>query len=190
MNYCPRCKLRMPAEAATCEKCGGQLRTVGAPADAAPGTAAAPTGDLALQLAGLQHQVQQSRRRLAIVAALAGGLLALLVALLVGLHLYEVTQFAEVSNLKVSSASGEPGAATIAFSCSKPGKVEFVREAAGRTETLVEHGGKAVGDASRQDFTWSGGEHEDYTIVARYRSGWSLREERFTARGGEIRSGD
>lgn len=187
MNYCPRCKLRLPPDAAVCEKCGGSARVVGAASDSAAGETGPPAGDLALQLAGLRHEVQESRRRMRRAAAIATVLLIAFISLLVGLHLYEVSQYAEIAGLSVNPTEGRAGEATIVFERRRHGKVEFIREAAGRTETLVEHG--APGDGAREareEFAWSGGENEDYTIVARYRAGWSLKEERFKATSGKI----
>lgn len=194
MKYCPRCKLRMPADATVCNKCGAPLRTVGGgaaggtsgnePGAATPGNDA----DLGMQLQGLQHEVQRSRTALRATAGLAIGLTALLVLLLVGLRLYNVLQYAEVDRLDVRLTKNAPGEAQIEFVRRNLGKVEFIREAAGRTETLVDHGRQdAESTAAQQSFVWSAGNSGDFTLRVRVRHGWSTAEQVWIAHAGEIR---
>jgi hypothetical protein len=185
----------MPAEQTFCQKCNGPLRTIGGgpPGDgaspsAAPNSSAPGSEDLSLQLQGLQHEVQKSRRSL----VLAGGLTILLSALLAGLlttlHFYQVSQFARIDQLEVRLAGGSPGEAEIEFHRTSPGKVEFLRESAGRTETLIDHGGEQGQSttAGPQQFTWSGGESGDFVIRVRTRDGWGIGEKKWVARDGRI----
>jgi hypothetical protein len=191
MKYCPRCKLRMPTEQNFCQKCGGSLRTIGgaaAPGEPAP-AAGGGSDDLALQLVGLQHEVQKSRRTLFAFGVLAIILSVFLVGLLTGLHFYRVSQFAEVGQLDVSLSEDAPGEASIEFERNAPGKIEFLREADGRTETLIDHGGLAgdfLSSSPRRQFTWSGGDNRDFVIRIRTRNGWSVKEQTWAARGGKI----
>jgi hypothetical protein len=177
----------MPAEATVCNKCGGALRSVGG---AAPAEAGAPAGTaepaLSLQLQGLQHEVQRSRTTLRLFGALALLASFFFVALLVGLHFYDVMQYAEVAELSVRSPEGKPGEAEIKFVRRSSGLVEFVREMAGRQETLIDHGRQTAGGGGEQKFSWSGSESDDYTIRARVREGWGTTERVWTARNGRI----
>jgi hypothetical protein len=188
MKYCPRCKIRVSADATACHKCGGVLRRVGdgPPAEGgAPADSAEPA--LALQLQGLEHDVRRSRATLRLFGALALLASSLFVALLVGLHFYDVMQYAEVTELTVQSMEGRPGEAEITFIRRNAGIVEFVREMAGLRETLIDHGRQVAGDAGEQKFSWSGGsESDDYTIRARVRDGWSTAEKVWLARNGKI----
>jgi len=191
MKYCPRCKLRMPTEQTFCQKCNGPLRTIGggaAPGEPAP-SARAGSDELALQLVGLQHEVQKSRRTLFAFGVLAIFLSLFLVGLLAGLHFYRVSQFAEVVQMVVSLTEDSPGEASIEFERNAPGKIEFLREADGRTEALIDHGGLAgdfLSSSPSRQFTWSGGDNRDFVIRIRTRNGWSMKEQTWAARNGKI----
>jgi hypothetical protein len=187
MKYCPRCKIRVSAEATACHKCGGVLRRVGPGAPAEGGTPAdAAEPALALQLQGLERDVRRSRATLRLFGALALLACSLFVALLVGLHFYDVMQYAEVTELTVQATDGKPGEAEIAFIRRNAGIVEFVREMAGLRETLIDHGRQDAGGSGEQRFSWSGSETDDYTIRARVRDGWSTAEKVWVARNGQI----
>lgn len=196
MKYCPRCKLRMPGEQTLCQKCNGPLRTIGgSPADSAQGAGTAPGGgdDLALQLQGLQHEVQKSRQMLIISGALAIVLSMLLLGMVTILHFYHVFQFATVDQLDVRLVDGSPGEAEIEFRRTDLGKLEFLRESAGRTETLIDHGSPTedpMSSGASTQFTWSGGEAADFAILVRTREGWSIAEKKWVARGGKIDRAD
>lgn len=186
MKYCPKCKLRMPAEAAACKQCGGPLRTVGVPsADDLGGTPA--EADLTMQLQGMQHAVRRSRLALYVAGGLALVLTALFVLLLAGWHFYEVRQYADVAELDVRLRAGSPSEAEIRFVRRNSGKVEFVRETAGRTETLIDHGFHDFAAMSPEKrFAWSGGGSDEFKIRVRVRDGWRTREELWIAKGGTI----
>lgn len=185
MKYCPACKMRMPSDAATCTRCGGALRTIGGGAAPAPGGAAAvPSGDdaaLSLQLAGLQHAVQASRRRMIALGALAAALILFLLLLMTWLHFRHVFQYAEITDVVIEPVSGQPGIARVAFHRRGPGKVEFTRTAGAQSESLVDHGGElGAATATSNDFEWGTDGQTDYTIVIRFRSGWGLVEKNWS----------
>jgi hypothetical protein len=192
MKYCPKCKLRMPVEATACRQCGAPLRTVGgAPADEAGSSSAAAGSDLTMQLQGLQHEVSRSRKSLYLAGGIACALSVLLVLLLVGLHFYHVMQYAEIAEVDVHLAERASGEAGIRFVRRNAGKVEFVREAAGRSETLIDHGRNgSTASGDEKSFVWSGSDSGNFTIRVRARSGWGTDEKTWVARDGKIQRAD
>lgn len=182
MKYCPKCKLRMPEEEQACQKCGGPLRLIGGSAPAGGSGPDAQQEQLLLTLKGLEHKVQSSRKLSRLMGLLAAALTCLLLIVLVTMHFYNVFQFATIDRLQVLPAAS-PGTAEIKFVKLSDGKVEFVREGAGRKETLTEF---FRGDAGSTDpehkFVWGGSQAEDYTIWVRYRSGWGLVQREWTSR--------
>lgn len=171
----------MPTEAATCARCGGALRTIGgiAATGGTPSAAADNEDVLTMQLAGLQHAVQSSRRRMVVIGALAGLLALLLILLIVGLHFRHVFEYATISQVEVEAVAGLPGIARIRFQRDGAGKVEFVRTAGAQSETLVDHGA-ATG---AHDFEWGTDGQTEYSIIVRYRQGWCLSETRWSPPG-------
>lgn len=192
MKYCPKCKLRMAADATVCKQCGAPLRTVGgAPVGEAGSSNAGAESDLTMQLQGLQHEVSRSRTAMYLAGGIAVALSALFVMLLAGLHFYNVLQYAEVAEIDVHPAGGAPGEAEIKFVRRNAGKVEFVREAAGRTETLIDHGrGDSTEASGEKSFVWSGSDSNDFTIRVRARSGWGTDEKVWVARDGKVQRAD
>ncbi len=82
------------------------------------------------------------------------------------------------------------GEVEVRFQRKSPGKVEFIRRSAGLDETLVDHGHDETGPGpkeARSEFVWAGGDGDDYTLTARFRSGWSVHERRWAAQGGTLR---
>lgn len=175
MKYCPKCKIRMPGDGNVCTKCGGALRTIGM--SGAAGETAAGAGDpeqLVLRLQGLQHEVGRSRRRMYILAGLAAALMLLFVLLLVSLYVGNVNQYATVSHVDILPSDESPGAVEIRYLPATAGKVEFIRETAGRTETLIEHATPTVADSKNEPrFTW-GGSKSAGVIRVKYRDGWRI----------------
>ncbi|MGQ0637593.1 MAG: hypothetical protein ACT4QC_23540 [Planctomycetaceae bacterium] len=166
------------------------MKTVGGGAADASAATPLPDGDLALQLAGLQYEVQASRRRMLLSGLIAGLLLCLLLSLLLGWRAYHVRQFAELAEVTVQPSRQSAGEVEIRFQRESPGKVEFTRQGVGLVETLVDYGSDKPASAEpHSDFVWAGGDG-DYTLTARYRSGWSLRERRWSARGNSLRQVD
>jgi len=186
MKYCPKCKTRAAGDGNVCPTCGGPLRTIGAPA---AGEAPAAEGEeqLVLRLQGLQHDVGRSRRTMQMLGIAAAGLTAFLLLLLISTYVNAVRQYATISRVDVAPSDASPGAAEISYTYVTSGKVEFIRETAGRTETLVEHihpDAASLADKSEADrrFLWGGGKSGEGVIRAKYRDGWSIATREWTVR--------
>src|SRR5262249_49094629 len=143
---------------------------------------------LTLQLQGLEHEVQRSRARLTLLGGLAILLSVALLALLIGLHLHHVNQYAEVDDLDIKLGERARGEAEIKFIRRNAGKVEFIRESADRTETLIDHGTADAASRSEHQFVWSAGAAENFKLRVRTRNGWSVSERVWAARDGAIRA--
>jgi len=186
MKYCPKCKTRAAGDGNVCATCGGPLRTIGAPA---AGELPAEGGEeqLALRLRGLQHDVGRSRRTMRMLGVAAAGLTVFFVLLLISTYVNAVRQYATISRVDVAPSDSSPGAAEISYTYRTSGKVEFIRQTAGRTETLVEHvqpDAASLADKTEADrkFVWGGGKSGDGVIRAKYRDGWSIATREWTVR--------
>lgn len=186
LKYCPKCKLRMPEEEQACQKCGGPLRLIGGSEPAGGTGPDTPQEQLLLTLKGLEHKVQSSRKLSLLMGLLAAALTVVLLVVLIFMHFYHVLQFATIDRLQVLPASS-PGTAEIKFVKLSDGKVEFVRESAGRKETLTEFFRSDEGSTDPEHkFVWGGNHADDYTIWVRYRSGWGLVQREWPSREGRL----
>lgn len=181
MKYCPRCKVRMGSEAVTCAECGGPLRVIGGTAAAAlPGNApVGPQAELMLTLKGLEHEVTRSKKFTALMAGVAGALLLLLLVVLTFWHFSHVMQYAVLGRVDV--VPSDTGTANITYDTNSEGKVEFVRQSAGRTETLTEYVDGTKSDTECK-FEWAGKSGDSYTIRVRSRVGWHVVEQSWPSR--------
>jgi hypothetical protein len=128
-----------------------------------------------LHLQGLQHEVERSTELVRRLKWLAILLVALLVVLLISLHLYHVMQYAKVSMVEAAAVDGRPESAEIRYTPESSGKIEFVRESEGLSQTLTEYakvGGSSP--SSAKIFTWSGKPGDNSAFRVTYRSGLFL----------------
>jgi hypothetical protein len=128
---------------------------------------------LRLRLQGLQHQVQRSSAWVRRLIMLAGALIVMLGALLISLRVHYVMQYAPLEEINFAP---NRDAAEISYLPQAKGKVEFLRQAAHQTETLIVHVENA---GAKKTFVWAGVEGEAYTLTARYRQGWSVVEKKW-----------
>jgi hypothetical protein len=132
---------------------------------------------LRLHLQGLQHQVERSSAWVRRLIVLAGVLIVMLAALLIFLRAHYVMQYAPVDGIHFTANADTRNAAEISYVPQATGKVEFLRQAAHQTETLIEH---VESPGTKKTFIWTGAEGEAYTLTARYRQGWSVVEKKWS----------
>jgi hypothetical protein len=132
---------------------------------------------LRLRLQGLQHKVQRSSAWVRRLIVLAGTLIVILVSLLITLRIHYVMQYAPLEEIHFAPDGANRGAAEISYVPQATGKVEFLRQAAHQTETLIEHVESA---GAKKTFVWAGVEGEAYSLTARYRQGWSVVEKNWS----------
>lgn len=102
-------------------------------------------------------------------------LVILLIVLLVSLHLYHVMQYARVVAVEAFKVEGKTGAAEIAYEPACAGKIEFVRDSEGLSQTLTEYANDpGSSEQSKHKFTWSGRKGDKETLRATYREGLFL----------------
>lgn len=233
MKYCAPCRLRAKDDDDNCSRCGGSLRSMGAPPgqqpaartssrrDAPRNSGAERTGNpqvsrttpsgtrtasaepksgtstsqkavtssrngtrtesaqtvspqAQFQIAGLEQQVQTSSRRVRLLAVLAGVLAISFSGLVWYLRHSYVMQFAEVGQLEIVRSELNTGTALIRFRPLTAGRIQFVRVAAGRQETLLEHSSGASPEGEFKEFHWAGDADGSWSISIRYRDGGSL----------------
>lgn len=133
-----------------------------------------PDEQVRLRLQGLQHEVERSANIVRWLGRLAVGLVALLIACIVGIYLYFVMQYASVTSITAAGVEGRPGAAEIEYAPNSSGKIDFVRESDGLVQTLCEHVSDPPPGDSKRKFTWSGKKGEKSSLRVTYRSGLSL----------------
>jgi hypothetical protein len=133
---------------------------------------------LELRLKGLQDEAARSRRRTRLLALLAAVLGLLLLLLVVSLHLYNISQYAELKSVSAELATNEPGTALISYAPSTTGKIEFIRTDASQSTTLIDYvvdrdlqaqGGKKLSFGDREP---------NFELEARFRDGLFLRSMR------------
>jgi hypothetical protein len=139
------------------------------------GAASANEEELRLRLTGLQHEVEKSAnlvRKLALIAII---LVILLILLLITLHLYHVMQYARVVDVEAFQVEGKSGVAEISYEPACAGKIEFVRDSEGLSQTLTEYANApGSSEKSKGKFTWSGRKGDKGTLHATYREGLFL----------------
>lgn len=137
----------------------------------APASLPAEAADLVLQLAGLQHAVQTSQKRIWWLTGVAGLLAVLLISILIWRHFSEVFSYALIEDLKLTSTGR---GVVIDYRPTSAGRVDFQRKTDIRTEQLTEFV-EAVSESSPQrKFSWEGHSGDQPRFQARFRQGWSL----------------
>jgi hypothetical protein len=129
---------------------------------------------LRLRLQGLQHKVERSSTWVRRLIVLAGTLIVMLATLLTALRVHYVMQYAPLEEINFAP---NRNAVEISYVSQATGKVEFLRQAAHQTETLIEHVENA---GAKKTFVWAGVEGEAYTLTARYRQGWRVAEKKWS----------
>jgi len=130
--------------------------------------------DIQFQLAGLQNTVQSSSRRVHLLAALAGVLAVSFCGWLWYLRHSYIMQFAEVDQLEIVRSELHTGSALVRFRPLTAGRIQFVREGAGRQETLLEHAAGPAPEGEFKEFHWTGDSSGAWSISIRYREGTKL----------------
>ena len=129
---------------------------------------------LRLKLQGLQHSVVRSRRLVKLLIGLAIGLILLLLTLLIGLHLYNVLQYATLSNIEANEVEGRSDTITIYYTPTSAGKIDFVRDSTDLVQTVTEHANPAETSTTERKFAWQGDPDQAVQFRATYREGLSL----------------
>jgi len=131
-------------------------------------------GDIQFQLAGLESTVQSSSRRVRLLAVLAGVLALSFCGWLWYLRHSYIMQFAEVDRLEIVRSELHTGSALVRFRPLTAGRIQFVREGAGRQETLLEHASGPAPEGEFKEFHWTGDSSGTWSISVRYREGTKL----------------
>ena len=181
MKYCAPCKLRGKKHETVCSRCGKPFRQLGADRKPARASTAETPGDqssraaetVRFDLAGLEHRVSQSAKRVRWLASLAALMLLLLGAAMLYARYRYIMQFAEVNELTVERPENGSGVVSIAYSPTSDGKIEFIRRANHRVETVVDHA-QMLGIDRRREFRWSDNAMGSIEVQVRHRKGWKI----------------
>lgn len=131
-------------------------------------------GEIQFQLAGLQSTVQSSSQRVRLLGALAAVLALSFCGWLWYLRHSYIMQFAEVDQLEIVQSELHTGSALVRFRPLTAGRIQFVREGAGRQETLLEHASGSALEGEFKEFHWTGDSGGTWSISVRYREGTKL----------------